>query len=448
MSAKAQGVGECGGNRLLPGSVRDNVQLAFFIGNAVSDCGRNDAIPERKGGEDGFHCAGCAKHMAGHGFGGGNGSFGGGFSERFFDSDGFVPFINRRGGAVRVDVVHFLGGDACFLHGENHGFCGGFSVGGGAGDVIGVAGSAVTGNFRINLCAARFGVFEFFQNEDSGTLCHNKAVPFLVKGDRGAVRIFRTGKSAHIVEAGHGKARHGGFCAARNTGVQITVFNLAEGFAHCMGGRGAGGDRGEVCPLESGADGDISSGHIADHHGDKKDGDPLGALFKELFMLRFVVVNTIALRMSWSADDPTTTVAAKLAATESTLLDHHHLPLTEAHRLAGVDELFDSLVVIENLGATAHSAGELHLGDISVVEAPHYPLTAMITVRDSISVTVTNDRERVSDDYADTVRVQILQVRTAVFQGFHGGAESKLAVGVRPALFFLVEWKGHPCPQG
>ncbi|MDG4666640.1 non-ribosomal peptide synthetase [Mycobacterium sp. 236(2023)] len=127
-----------------------------------------------------------------------------------------------------------------------------------------------------------------------------------------------------------------------------------------------------------------------------------------------LLVNTLALRMSWAQGDAATTVAAKLAATESTLLDHHHLPLTEAHRIAGVDELFDSLVVIENLGATAHSAGELHLGDISVVEAPHYPLTAMITVRDSISVTVTNDRERVSDDYADTVAQAFADVLTAI----------------------------------
>ncbi len=127
-----------------------------------------------------------------------------------------------------------------------------------------------------------------------------------------------------------------------------------------------------------------------------------------------LLVNTIAVRVRWAADESAIAVAARLAATESTLLDHHHLPLTEAHRLAGVDELFDSLVVIENLGATAHSVGDLRLGGIDVIEAPHYPLTVMITVRESLTVTVTNDRERTSDTFADAVTKAFVDVLAAI----------------------------------
>ena len=127
-----------------------------------------------------------------------------------------------------------------------------------------------------------------------------------------------------------------------------------------------------------------------------------------------LLVNTVPVRVAWSADDTGADVAGRLAAVESTLLEHHHLPLTEAHRLAGVGELFDTLVVIENLGATTHTRGDLTLGDIGVIEAPHYPLTLMISVRDTITVTVTNDREHVSDVLADTAVAAFTEVLTAL----------------------------------
>ncbi|MGE0218363.1 amino acid adenylation domain-containing protein, partial [Mycolicibacterium sp.] len=103
----------------------------------------------------------------------------------------------------------------------------------------------------------------------------------------------------------------------------------------------------------------------------------------------------------------------RLAATEATVMEHHHLPLTEAHRAAGVDALFDTLVVIENLGAPELSGGDLQLGDIAVVEAPHYPITVMITVRDTVTVTVTNARDQVSDTFADSVAAAFAAVLAA-----------------------------------
>ncbi len=115
-----------------------------------------------------------------------------------------------------------------------------------------------------------------------------------------------------------------------------------------------------------------------------------------------LLVNTVPVRVSWTPEDNATDIATRLAATDSAVVEHHHLPLVDAHRIAGVDELFDTLVVIENLGTTVHSAGHLTLGDIGVIEAPHYPLTAMIAVRDTISVTITNDREQISDEFADS----------------------------------------------
>jgi non-ribosomal peptide synthetase component F len=127
-----------------------------------------------------------------------------------------------------------------------------------------------------------------------------------------------------------------------------------------------------------------------------------------------LLVNTVPVRVRWSPTDTALDVAARLAGTESEVVEHHHLPLTDAHQIAGVGELFDSLVVIENLGATSHSRGELTLGEIDVVEAPHYPLTVMIALRDDITVTVTNDREQVSDAFADATARAFADLLTAI----------------------------------
>ena len=127
-----------------------------------------------------------------------------------------------------------------------------------------------------------------------------------------------------------------------------------------------------------------------------------------------LLVNTVPVRVRWSATDTALVVAGRLAHTESAVLEHHYLPLVEAHRIVGVGELFDSLVVIENLGSTAHSRGGLTLADIAVVEAPHYPLTVMIGVHDAVTVTVTNDREQVSDLFADAAVQVFTDVLSAV----------------------------------
>jgi amino acid adenylation domain-containing protein/non-ribosomal peptide synthase protein (TIGR01720 family) len=123
-----------------------------------------------------------------------------------------------------------------------------------------------------------------------------------------------------------------------------------------------------------------------------------------------LLVNTVPVRVTWASSDRASDVATRLAALESEVVEHHHLPLPEAHRIAGVGELFDSLMVIENFGARTHSTGELSLGDISVIEAPHYPLTIMIAVHDTVTVTITNDRQQVSDAFADSVATAFVDV--------------------------------------
>ncbi|MEH3154322.1 MAG: amino acid adenylation domain-containing protein [Gordonia paraffinivorans] len=106
--------------------------------------------------------------------------------------------------------------------------------------------------------------------------------------------------------------------------------------------------------------------------------------------------------------DPATTLAETVrghATAELAVIDHQHIPLTDVGEIIGAPgDVVDVLLVIENLGP--HTAGDadardIGFGEVRVVEAPHYPLTVMVSVHADIGVTVTNDRSVVSDALAD-----------------------------------------------
>ena len=129
------------------------------------------------------------------------------------------------------------------------------------------------------------GVLQLLKDEDPCAFAHDEAVPFLIEGDGGPVGVSRAGEGSHIVEARHGELGDGGFRAAGHAGVQVAVSDEPEGFAYGVGGGGAGRYRGEVGPLEAGADGDVPGGHVADHHGDEEHRHPARAFFQEFLVV-------------------------------------------------------------------------------------------------------------------------------------------------------------------
>ena len=78
------------------------------------------------------------------------------------------------------------------------------------------------------------------------------------------------------------------FRTACHAGIQIAALDEPEGFAYGVGRGSAGGNGSKVHALEAGADGDVPGGHVADHHGDEENGNPLCAFFEEflVFLLK------------------------------------------------------------------------------------------------------------------------------------------------------------------
>ncbi|BCB91513.1 hypothetical protein Psuf_088260 [Phytohabitans suffuscus] len=90
-------------------------------------------------------------------------------------------------------------------------------------------------------------------------------------------------------------------------------------------------------------------------------------------------INTVPVRVRCAPADPVGTVLERLWEAQSGLVEAQHLGLADIQRLAGLGELFDTLVVFENFPDGAAEVAGL-AGDVRVVggggeDATHYPLT-------------------------------------------------------------------------
>ena len=89
-------------------------------------------------------------------------------------------------------------------------------------------------------------------------------------------------------------------------------------------------------------------------------------------------INTLPLRVRLAPSTPLLALLREVQEGQSRLMAHQHLGLSEIQGLAGLGELFDTLVVFENypvaVEADAAAGGGVRLAGISGQDATHYPL--------------------------------------------------------------------------
>ena len=98
-------------------------------------------------------------------------------------------------------------------------------------------------------------------------------------------------------------------------------------------------------------------------------------------------INTLPLRVKLSAEQPLVALLAEVQDSQSRLMAHQHLGLAEVQGLAGLGELFDTLVVFENYpvdhAALAAASNGLHVTPVAGYDASHYPLEPWLLCRES-----------------------------------------------------------------
>jgi len=104
-------------------------------------------------------------------------------------------------------------------------------------------------------------------------------------------------------------------------------------------------------------------------------------------------VNTVPVRVRLPAGEPTAGLLARLQDEQAQLSAYHHVRLAEAQRLAGVGDLFDTVLAFENFPQGGAVGGGLRLVD--VWDATHYPLAVTMLSGDRLWLRVSHRPDRI-----------------------------------------------------
>ncbi|GAA4930659.1 hypothetical protein GCM10023237_60870 [Streptomyces coeruleoprunus] len=94
-----------------------------------------------------------------------------------------------------------------------------------------------------------------------------------------------------------------------------------------------------------------------------------------------LLINTLPARLRWQPEQSLVDVLARFQDEQADLLDHQHVGLAEIQRTVGRGDLFEALVVVENLpdaGEPADPTGQVRVTGSHVRDAVHYPLALTV----------------------------------------------------------------------
>ncbi|HET6709324.1 amino acid adenylation domain-containing protein [Amycolatopsis sp.] len=122
-------------------------------------------------------------------------------------------------------------------------------------------------------------------------------------------------------------------------------------------------------------------------------------------------INTVPVRCRWERTEPVSAVLARLQDDHARMTAHHHLSLTAIHEAAGLRELFDTVVVVENYPADTRTAPAAGLtvtpawGD----DSSHYPLMLVAVPGERLVLRLDHQPDLLGA--AEAVRIADLLVR-------------------------------------
>ncbi|WP_433566908.1 amino acid adenylation domain-containing protein [Nocardia sp. CA-151230] len=113
--------------------------------------------------------------------------------------------------------------------------------------------------------------------------------------------------------------------------------------------------------------------------------------------------NTVPVRVRFDVDEPVWKLLSRLQSEQVSLLDCHHVGLTEIQRTAGAGELFDSLLAFESypvdVDGLRHAYGTidgLEITDLRAVNFTHYPVAVEVQLGSQLRIAVQHRRDLVT----------------------------------------------------
>ncbi|GAA3069847.1 hypothetical protein GCM10010464_37650 [Pseudonocardia yunnanensis] len=142
-------------------------------------------------------------------------------------------------------------------------------------------------------------------------------------------------------------------------------------------------------------------------------------------------INTLPVRLRWLPGDPLSAVLRRLQDAQTGLLDHQQIGLGELQRAAGLPDLFDTLVVVENYPRTQAPAAGLRVEGVDVFDAVHFPVALIVDAGERLRLTLKYDAGRVPAAVAELVSGQLGRVLTAMAADL-GSSVASLPLGAAP----------------
>ncbi|MFD3744430.1 amino acid adenylation domain-containing protein [Nocardia sp. NPDC058633] len=114
-------------------------------------------------------------------------------------------------------------------------------------------------------------------------------------------------------------------------------------------------------------------------------------------------LNAIPVRVRLRPGDTVAELLRRLQDDQAALLDHHYLGLGEIQEIAGIDALFDSLVVFESFpvdreGLARAASGSAAVTGMDAANGTHYPLTVQVVADGQLRVSVKYLRDVFGED--------------------------------------------------
>ena len=141
----------------------------------------------------------------------------------------------------------------------------------GSRNVVGIGRHACTSHFSVNFSSTCFGVFQFFQNQTSGTLAHNETVATCAEWARSMFRVVIPGrKGFHGIKTTYASRPYSCFRAAAEDHVSLAQTDKVECVSQSVGRRCACRSGRVVRPMETIHNRNMTACNVCNHFRDEE----------------------------------------------------------------------------------------------------------------------------------------------------------------------------------
>ena len=189
---------------------------------------------------------------------------------------GFGHVVEQGSGSVRIDVdIVVRRVESGLFQSYPYAFRLGGAVRTRCGGVVRVAGASVADDFGVDVRSPGEGVFIVFQNHDGRTVRHHESAAVAVEGQGGVFGVLRPGQRLGVGETRDSYRNRAVVASSGDDCIGETVPDGPVGFTYRVGGGGARGHDVDARALGVELDGNLPSGHVADHRGHEVGRNPL-----------------------------------------------------------------------------------------------------------------------------------------------------------------------------